>query len=377
MFERRTRIEDAALAYRRAWGKGSEAVLPRLVDLLARHNPGDLERLGTLNGSPRLIKLAVRACLRIGQPDRAVRIASSDPNTSKTSESLAWRVDLLERLGQSDRAETLLRAETTRRPESVESWMALLRHQSRRGHAEAEAEAEDVASTIAEAKKSDQGRSGRFRRGPALRGRRRPCRSRSRLRGRSRLEAGRRRDPPDRLRLQPRNGPLRPGGSPPQASPGPRPQAPRGLEAAGHATDSPALRRRRLGASLGGPRPPSRPEGMARKIVWSGLFCSPKARERTIGGGRPNSWKPWWPTSRASPGPRRPLAPFWPGSTWTPARRIEPPGCSAARSTSRTATPPRSPCMPRPCSGSAGSTWPDRSWTDWRRSPPATTARLA
>jgi tetratricopeptide (TPR) repeat protein len=148
MAERRGLVSEAALAYRRAWDRGSEGTLPRLVDLLARNTPGELERLATLSRSPRLSRLAAEAFQGLGQPDRAARIAGSAPDSSEPPEARAWRVDLLERLGKADLAESLLRAEATRWPDLAEPWLALLRLQARRGVPEA------MAPTLEEARRA-------------------------------------------------------------------------------------------------------------------------------------------------------------------------------------------------------------------------------
>jgi cellulose synthase operon protein C len=146
--ERRGLIGEALLAYRRAWGRGSEGILPRLVDLMARTNPGELERFGNTDGSPKLGRLAAQAFLKLGQEDRAVRIAADDRGASGSPESRAWRVELLGRLGKPAQLEALLRAEATRRPESTASWMALLRYLAGQGHPDA------VTATLDEARRA-------------------------------------------------------------------------------------------------------------------------------------------------------------------------------------------------------------------------------
>ena len=148
LFERRDRRADAIAAYRRAWGKGVEGVLPRLVDLMARNRPGDLEQLAGTDVSSKVVRLAARACLLVGQPECAARIAAKESANSESPETLAWRVELLERLGKLERVMNLLKDETTRHPELAEPWLALVRALARHRRAEA------ISSTLDDARKA-------------------------------------------------------------------------------------------------------------------------------------------------------------------------------------------------------------------------------
>jgi cellulose synthase operon protein C len=139
LMERLDKTDEAVAAYRNAWSRGAEAALPRLVNLLTRlHRTDELAKLKQTMPAGRLDRLSTLASLQHGDSELAVRfLAQTAPGESETPGSQLWRAQMLERIGKSDEAETILRAMAEQRPADLESRLRLLRVQAAHGEAKA------------------------------------------------------------------------------------------------------------------------------------------------------------------------------------------------------------------------------------------------
>ncbi|MEJ7637138.1 MAG: hypothetical protein WKF75_03890, partial [Singulisphaera sp.] len=132
ILERRGRIDDAIAAYRRAWDRGIEAALPRLVDLLAqRKRFDDLAQLGQSKPNPRLDRLSAQAVLRLGDKDQARRFVMQAGSAQAGAD--AWQARMLALMGRAEEAEAVLRASAGHTPKELGPWLAQLRFQAGRG----------------------------------------------------------------------------------------------------------------------------------------------------------------------------------------------------------------------------------------------------
>jgi tetratricopeptide (TPR) repeat protein len=144
--ERQGRIDEAIKSYRKAWDRGEQDALPRLVELLFRRKQFDeiAELEGDVTGS-QLDRLSADLALRAGDADQANRfIERAIKAQPEAAGPQAWRARLLVESGRYKDAEAALRALAESQPKSIEYWMSLLRYQASRQRTEA------AASTAAE-----------------------------------------------------------------------------------------------------------------------------------------------------------------------------------------------------------------------------------
>jgi tetratricopeptide (TPR) repeat protein len=147
-------LPDFAIdCYQRAYERGNDAALPRLVELLVRQKR--LDSLAKLRDSARgntatqIDLLESQAMLRKGDRRKAAEIANRVAKDLPDSpEALGWQAKMFNLMGQFEDAETSLRAMAERQPGALEPWMALLKFQVERKRTQAAAE------TIGRIKKS-------------------------------------------------------------------------------------------------------------------------------------------------------------------------------------------------------------------------------
>ncbi len=154
ILERQGHLDEAVSAYVRVWERGTQAALPRIINLLGRRRRYDaIARLRETSGpSAQVDLLSAQLFARIGDRTQAGRIAeqlAQDLNSS--ADALSWQSRMLDHIGRLDDAENVLRAMADRQPNDLEPWLRLIQFQA--GHKRMQA----VAETIARAKASAKG----------------------------------------------------------------------------------------------------------------------------------------------------------------------------------------------------------------------------
>jgi tetratricopeptide (TPR) repeat protein len=138
LLERSRRPNDAEKAiksYRRAWERGADTALPRLVNLLTRLGKTDeLAKLKETVSASRLDRLSTLALLNQGDANTAARVLTQSPASEvETPGSLLWRASMLATLGKTQESEAILKTMAEKRPNDLEARLRLVRAQSLRG----------------------------------------------------------------------------------------------------------------------------------------------------------------------------------------------------------------------------------------------------
>lgn len=147
VLERQGRVDEAIAAYERAWERGNEAALPKIVELLSQRRRFDeLARLreSAAGKSSQIDLLSAGAFVRVGDRAQARQIAEQVAREMPdAADALGWQAKMLNHLGRVDDAESSLRALAERQPGVLQPWLTLLRYQT--AHKRTQAAAETVA----------------------------------------------------------------------------------------------------------------------------------------------------------------------------------------------------------------------------------------
>lgn len=137
VLERLDRVDDAIVAYRRAWDRGAAAALPRLVELLTRRRRfEELAALRTSAPAVQLDRLSAQASFRAGDYDSAGRYAEKAAlDDAGSAGSRTWQARMLELIGKPDEAEAALRSLAEQTPAEIAPWLALVRSLASHGKA--------------------------------------------------------------------------------------------------------------------------------------------------------------------------------------------------------------------------------------------------
>jgi tetratricopeptide (TPR) repeat protein len=134
ILERQGRFDEAIAAYQRSWERGTEAALPKIVELLSQRRRFDeLARLrnSSAGRNPQLDLLSAGAFVRVGDRTQARQIAEQVAREMPdAADALGWQAKMLNQLGRVDDAESSLRALAERQPDVLQPWLALLRFQT-------------------------------------------------------------------------------------------------------------------------------------------------------------------------------------------------------------------------------------------------------
>ena len=133
-------LDNALDDLRKARDLGERKATAPMIDVLVQLDDfaaiDDLPRLTSGGLDYEIDKLATEACVRQGKLDRAAdyleRTTQAAPNTPQFS---AWRVTVLDRLGQTPQVEQALLAQAQSRQDAA-SWITLVRYQAARGRQE-------------------------------------------------------------------------------------------------------------------------------------------------------------------------------------------------------------------------------------------------
>lgn len=146
ILERQGHLDEAVSAYLRVWERGTQAALPRMINLLGRRRRYDaiVQLRETSGPNAQVDLLSAQLFVRIGDRTQAGRIAeqlAQDLNSSV--DALSWQSRMLDHIGRLDDAENALRAMAERQPDVLEPWLRLIRLQA--GHKRQKAVAETIA----------------------------------------------------------------------------------------------------------------------------------------------------------------------------------------------------------------------------------------
>ncbi|WP_145277192.1 tetratricopeptide repeat protein [Tautonia plasticadhaerens] len=138
-------LGKALIDLRQARDLGERKATAPMIDVLVQLDDfaaiDDLPRLTSGGLDHEIDKLATEACIRQGKLERAAdyleRTTQAAPNTPQFS---AWRVTVLDRLGQTPQVEQALLAQARNRKDAS-AWISLIRYQAARGRREQAEEA--------------------------------------------------------------------------------------------------------------------------------------------------------------------------------------------------------------------------------------------
>jgi len=156
VLERQDKLDEATAAYERCWQRGTEAALPKVIELMARRRRYDaLSRLSSAappGDSPKVGILTAEAFVKGGDRSQAAQAAEQVvTDAGDAAGSVGWQARMLSLVGRLDDAETALRAMAERRPDALEPWLALIRFQAENKRAAA------LTQTIARVKAAVRG----------------------------------------------------------------------------------------------------------------------------------------------------------------------------------------------------------------------------
>ena len=149
-----SRDDDAGLAlaledFRTSWERREPRAAPPLIALMVRLGLEDrIAELPRAVGTAAvdLDRLAAEALVKAGRPDRAAAFVERAFESSPGSTAdLAWKLTMLDRIGQSDQVERQLRDLADGRRDAA-SWLSLIRYQAARG--DREAAQESIAAMV-------------------------------------------------------------------------------------------------------------------------------------------------------------------------------------------------------------------------------------
>jgi tetratricopeptide (TPR) repeat protein len=144
ILEEEGKTANAIDFYSRAWSRGSPEAMRRLVDRLTRPDikspdwKQKLEQLRQSDSTKELDRIVAMSYFRNHDPSEATRVVEQsfrNPGGAKL-----WQAEMFELLGDSKKAEGVLRRLVEQEPNRLELWLTLVRHQADHDGARAAAE---------------------------------------------------------------------------------------------------------------------------------------------------------------------------------------------------------------------------------------------